>query len=112
MSNPTTVEYTHNNSGGGWWLTDDDWKRLEEAGWKVAWVKGTKWTDEDGRFLGSLADGAVREGLTLLEAVCEWEGITGQNASEEGCHCCGDPHSFVEYFDGNYVASYSDYFDF
>ena len=31
------VEYSHNNSGGHWWLTDDDWRELEKAGWKVEW---------------------------------------------------------------------------
>lgn len=32
------VEYDSNNSGGDWWLSDDDWKALEKAGWKVAWA--------------------------------------------------------------------------
>lgn len=32
------VEYDSNNSGGDWWLTDDDWRALEKAGWKVAWA--------------------------------------------------------------------------
>lgn len=32
-----TVEYDSNNSGGDWWLDDDDWRRLEEAGWFVEW---------------------------------------------------------------------------
>ena len=31
------VEYITNNSGGSWWLSDDDWKALEAAGWKVEW---------------------------------------------------------------------------
>jgi hypothetical protein len=31
------VEYDSNNSGGRWWLTDEDWKALEAAGWKVQW---------------------------------------------------------------------------
>lgn len=32
------VEYDSNNSGGSWWLSDDDWRALEAAGWKVAWA--------------------------------------------------------------------------
>lgn len=32
------VEYNPNNSGGHWWLTDDDWRALEKAGWKVQWA--------------------------------------------------------------------------
>ena len=31
------VEYNSNNSGGNWWLSDDDWRKLEAAGWTVAW---------------------------------------------------------------------------
>lgn len=32
------VEYDSNNSGGRWWLTDDDWRALEAAGWRVHWT--------------------------------------------------------------------------
>lgn len=35
------VEYSSNNSGGDWWLSDDDWKNLESAGWKVKWIRHT-----------------------------------------------------------------------
>ena len=31
------VEYSSNNSGGSWWLKDEDWKKLEDEGWKVRW---------------------------------------------------------------------------
>jgi len=31
------VEYDSNNSGGGWWLDDEDWRKLEVAGWTVNW---------------------------------------------------------------------------
>ena len=85
-----TVTYSSNNSGGSWWLTDDDWHALAAAGWKV------KWVGEDKRWLGALAIDAVREGLTLREAVEEWETITGQDASALGCTCCGPPHSFYD----------------
>lgn len=33
------MEYDSNNSGGGWWLKDEDWLKLEEAGWTVHWVR-------------------------------------------------------------------------
>ncbi|WP_190822016.1 hypothetical protein [Saccharopolyspora pogona] len=108
----TTVEYSSNNSGGSWWLTDDDWKNLQKAGWLINWYKGSgiRFVDPDGeRFLGALASSAIREGLPLTEAVKEWKQITGQNASDVGCECCGYPHWFTEYFDGNYVASYDHY---
>ena len=31
------VEYSSNNSGGSWWLSDDDWRKLEKAGWEIQW---------------------------------------------------------------------------
>ena len=92
---PLAVEYDSNNSGGSWWLGDDDWRKLAQAGWEVKWCKdqGHRYGE---RFLGALATSAVRYGLTLEEAVNEWEDITGQYASAEGCSCCGQPHSFWE----------------
>ena len=78
------VEYNANNSGGSWWLSDGDWKALEAAGWKVKWY----------RFLGSSAQRATRQGLSLEEAIAEWKRVTGQDPEDEGCWCCGPPHNF------------------
>jgi hypothetical protein len=96
-----TVHYSSNNSGGSWWLTDQNWKDLEKAGWKVNWVKddpeGTfRRADKDGRWLGALATSASRNGLTLDEAIEEFESITGEDANAEGCPCCGSPHYLYE----------------
>lgn len=104
------VEYDSNNSGGHWWLSDDDWKALEAAGWDVDWVANKKTMiggpDKDGRWLGALATGATRSGLSLREAVDEWEHVTGKSALDAGCPCCGQPHTFTEYDDnGKYVDS-------
>lgn len=82
------VEYSTNNSGGSWWLDDEDWHKLELAGWKVEW-KNERW-------LGALATRAYREGLSYDEAVAEWESITGEDANDSGCDCCGQPHYFSE----------------
>lgn len=102
------VEYSSNNSGGGWWLKDADWKALEAAGWDVEWRKGSKYADSSGRWLGALATNASREGLSLGEAISEWEAVTGQNSADLGCSCCGTPHNFTAYDDnGGYVESYS-----
>lgn len=94
------VKYSSNNSGGSWWLNDDDWKNLEKAGWKVGWFKTDKdwqqWHPGDDRFLGGLAMEATRYGVTMAHAIEEWSRITGQNPDEEGCSCCGAPHSFYE----------------
>ena len=90
------IEYNAINSGGSWWLTDEDWHALEAAGWKVEWRK----------FLGSIATQATREGLSLEDAVAEWEKVTGKCSTDAGCPCCGVPHSFTEYNDANqYVRS-------
>lgn len=91
----TVIEYNHNNSGGGWWLTDDDWRNLEKAGWKVNWIADNPlYAAYDDRFLGALATSAERRGLSVTAAIDEWEKVTGLNAWSEGCECCGQPHYF------------------
>lgn len=105
------VKYDSNNSGGAWWLTDQNWLDLESAGWTVNWFRdGLDWfelTVKDGRWLGALAREATREGLTLGEAIKEWESITGQKSNALGCPCCGVPHSFYAYDDeGKCIGSY------
>lgn len=94
------VEYSSNNSGGSWWLSDEDWYNLEKAGWQVQWVKDDPYQqgycDEDGRFLGALATSAFRDSPSVDDAIKEWESVTGEDAEDEGCNCCGRPHSFYE----------------
>lgn len=91
------VEYSSNNSGGNWWLSDEDWKNLESAGWVVNWFsEGLSPYVKSDRFLGALATGATREGLSLDDAVAEFERVTGQDAYAGGCPCCGEPHFFEE----------------
>jgi hypothetical protein len=106
----TYVEYESNNSGGDWWLSDDDWHALEAAGWEVEWFKDkppfASSMKEDGRWLGALARRARKPGATSIrEAAEEWERITGECATDAGCACCGQPHSFTLYRDGEYVES-------
>lgn len=130
------VEYTANNSGGRWWLSDDDWRALERAGWRVKWATlESEYTDDgryiyddaglpklvpvgsgnrkypsfqsaDGLYLGALAISAIKPGtVSIKDAAEEWERITGQCATDVGCPCCGPPHHFTAYVDGNYVES-------
>lgn len=105
------VEYISNNSGGRWWLKDEDWYALEKAGWKVKWIKDNDFykklsSVEAGRWLGALATEASRKGLSLRDAVSEWERVTGKSATAAGCPCCGNPHNFMLYNDeGEYVES-------
>ncbi len=91
------ITYDSNNSGGDWWLKDEHWHALEAAGWTVHWAKDKDYTgsvDKDGRWLGALATSASKEFASVDDAVFEWEGVTGQCASDQGCSCCGTPHSF------------------
>ena len=116
------VEYNPNNSGGSWWLKDEDWKALEKAGWLVVWA-GLSFDYKDGgyqfelnglpklkkgivsmfaekdshgvyRHLGSLARYAFNQFDSIKHALEEFEKVTGQNVMDEGCDCCGAPHSF------------------
>jgi hypothetical protein len=111
------VEYSSNNSGGDWWLSDEDWFKLEAAGWTVRWYKnepeGSMRRAGDG-WLGALAKRAEKEFETPADAIREFETVTGQKASDEGCNCCGAPHSFQwtnargewSYASGESVLSY------
>lgn len=58
--------------------------------------------DLKAHWLGASACKASKDFPTLAEAIREWEEITGQKASEEGCNCCGAPHSFKG--EGQYVS--------
>lgn len=94
--------YDSNNSGGKWWLKDADWKALEQAGWTVLWAKEkigvaadyNTFLDKDGRYMGALATKAAKQFESAKEGIAEWERVTGQDAGDEGCHCCGCPHNF------------------
>ena len=96
------VTYSSNNSGGNWWLKDEDWIALERAGWQVEWGKtGFDSSEcknaqeaEKHRFIGALATQASKEFSSFKDALLEFESITGQSVTDEGCHCCGAPHSF------------------
>lgn len=93
------VRYDSNNSGGYWWLTDEHWQKLEEAGWKVDWVKNRERLGglrEDGRWLGALATRASKEFESMDEAIEDWASVTGLDPNSLGCECCGRPHWFYK----------------
>jgi len=81
------IRYDSNNSGGYWWLTDDHWCALEKDGWIVDWEKNER---------DYFATGAFLPDVSLRVAIARWEDVTGLDASEEGCYCCGQPHNFYE----------------
>jgi hypothetical protein len=51
--------------------------------------------EKHGGYFNTLAVSAVKQGANAAELVAEFERITGQIASDEGCNCCGPPHSFT-----------------
>lgn len=94
------ITYDSNNSGGSWWLKDDDWFNLEKAGWTIKWYKNevNSWGGyPSGRFLDALASEAYKEFDSIESAISEWESITGENAEDQGCSCCGQPHNFYDF---------------
>jgi hypothetical protein len=76
------VSYQHNNSGGVDWLNMRQVFALLENGWKY-------------NGFHSLA----KEFPSELDAVRDFERITGEDTSEKGCPCCGMPHQFMEDWD-------------
>lgn len=77
----TKIEYTENNSGGYWRLTEEMWGDLRAAGW----------TDHEWSQHGLEKTGF----LSLNYGIAEWEAVTGLDAADEGCPCCGLPHNFT-----------------
>lgn len=90
------LSYAANNSGGDWWLTDQNWRDLEAAGWRVEWIKDSNNPifGRSERWLGALAKYASKDFETPDAGIKEWTRITGQDPWEEGCNCCGEPHRF------------------
>ena len=54
------------------------------------------------RWLGAIATSAEKEFPSIKDALSEFEKVTGQDVSEEGCNCCGAPHLFS--WDGGYCS--------
>jgi hypothetical protein len=107
MSAEGYVEYSSNNSGGSWWVSDRQWFDLESAGWQVAWFAGDTGypTSAAGYYLGGLASDAKRTGVTLEEAMAEWQWITALDPCAIPCFSSAPPHSFAEYdADGCWVT--------
>lgn len=107
------LEYSSNNSGGRWWLDDNDWYALERVGWTIDWYKDRDdgWGSyKDGRFLDALASGAhkiVGSKTEATEAIEQFEKVTGQSVTDQGCNCCGRPHYFTLYDDDdNYISAF------
>ena len=97
-------EYFSNNSGGSYWLDDEDWKKLEKAGWRIAGFDDFVYTnsgdykkDNNGLPIinrkSTTPVYAYKKFDSLDEAIADFESITGEDYYAEGCSCCGQPHS-------------------
>lgn len=53
-------------------------------------------------WLGTPAKNATKDVGSVSEALREFEAVTGQSVTDEGCNCCGAPHSFS--WDGGYAS--------
>ena len=96
------IQYRTNNSGGSYWLNKRHWDALVADGWRIH-DNGYSREPHDAT-LDCESDG---EDESFLEAVTRWERATGMNASDEGCNCCGPPHTFQLADDGPGWESYS-----
>jgi hypothetical protein len=74
---------------------------------KFAGLINSKDKNGEYRWLGALARTAYKPNCSdIREAAAEWERITGQSATDAGCPCCGQPHSFTAYDDaGKWLTS-------
>lgn len=114
------VEYSSNNSGGSFWVITKNWKKLEAQGWKLfnygsfIYKDGDHVIGKDGlpkrkgnnpgidTQFGQYAHYAFKIFNSPQEAITEFQEITGLDVSDEGCNCCGAPHSFS--WDGGYCS--------
>lgn len=54
-----------------------------------------RWEDVgENRWIGALAKKATIEVESVADAINSFEEVTNQDTSDEGCNCCGPPHSF------------------
>ncbi len=99
-------EYSANNSGGGDWLTADNWSALEKAGWKLfgfgdfVYDNGCYVYEIDGLPKRLQKSDRIQYAFkffdTIEDAIEEFERVAEQNYEDEGCECCGSPHSISE----------------
>ena len=95
------VEYYANNSGGSDWLTPGEWHNLRSAGWELQSFDGP--IPDNADLKKHRPKYARRYGLSMRDAIDEFERLTNQDAGDPGCSCCGPPHEFSRYVDGKYA---------
>jgi hypothetical protein len=100
------VCYYSNNSGGRDWLKDKDWDVLRKNGWELYGFNNTTYLPNGDRKVitggfpkrvGEVTSPkyAYKYFDSIKEAMVEFEKLTGQDITDEGCNCCGAPHEFT-----------------
>lgn len=106
-------KYSTNNSGGYFCLSTKNWKALEKAGWKLFNHEDFIYENQeykmgkDGvplrvnprvkdKMFNQYAQYAFKKFNSLEEAISEFEIVADQDYNDEGCSCCGNPHSISE----------------
>lgn len=111
----------------GWWIEWGGVYFCKSTGWKAPAGKPEPCGDEDkchghrkfdsieecladqnGRWLGAVAKYASKDFPSMKDAIQEWEDITGLEATDDGCNCCGPPHCFssdTEYYSGEEILT-------
>jgi len=115
MNKKLLIEYHSNNSGGNEWLTEQNWKDLKKAGWKLfsygnfVYINSNRAFGKDNLPKRKGVVGFPSYGFkrfdSIGEALQEFEKITGSDVTAEGCNCCGAPHEFR--WDGGYCSGES-----
>lgn len=97
---------SHVHDGDEAWMLENKWGMTDHSHSHAKQNLLTKVVGSGERWLGCLAKSAAKATDNPAEAVAEWERITGQCASDEGCNCCGSPHSF-EFTDADGNTQYT-----
>jgi hypothetical protein len=92
--------HSHENEKGIEWSTHAHSPYDSDSG---HWL--TPVTPNGDRWMGALAKSAAKVTDDPDSAVAEFERVTKQNASDIGCTCCGQPHSF-EFHDDDGNSKY------
>ena len=104
------TEYSTNNSWWGRWLDNKDWEALEKA-WRIVMPAWTKFIYKDWNHIRDERWVPIFEKSdesrydvphyawymwSMSEAIQSFEEATWQDANEEWCPCCWQPHNFYE----------------
>lgn len=95
------VEYYANNSGGSDWLTPGEWHNLRSAGWELQSFDGP--IPDNADLKKHRPKYARRYGLSMRDAIDEFERLTNQDAEDPGELMRRTAARAARYVDGKYA---------